>query len=338
MQHIATWNAPTLKNDKNLFRVGSGSNVVDVVGYCIQGCTVGSGGHDHCAAPPGTPIDGNECWNGAGKYCGHGLGIEARSYPDVPANNKEGLFDCSGKTDVTQVSNCDCEVNPAGADACGGPRKLWVAYETGTTTCVNELADFWDCFFNHTDYESFVDAYGTGYKVAWGGIAEVPQSCGTDYSCAVNAAGFAVSDLDVVLIVTPGGVGGQNDWTPTVSVGGKTIHIHGAHIGDASGNCKMQTAYAMHEVYEATSDPGAGDCCDGEVPYAPAGTSGCLAWNSGCSIACQKWGPTSCGGDGSYGLATIQCPHGTYTYQRISPASDEYGFKQNTCQPITVTH
>ncbi len=135
-----------------------------------------------------------------------------------------------------------------------------------------------------------------------------------------------------------GPAGGQNNWDPVVRVGGRSVHIHGAFVGDANGSCDMQTAYAMHEVYEATSDPGSADCCDGEVPYTPQGASGCLAWNSGASIACAKWGPASCGGDGSYGLARIQCGAKSFLYQRVSPANDEYGFHANTCDTIQVTH
>lgn len=135
-----------------------------------------------------------------------------------------------------------------------------------------------------------------------------------------------------------GPAGGQNNWDPVVTVGGRSVHIHGSFIGDANGSCDMQTAYAMHEVYEATSDPGSADCCDGEVPYTPQGASGCLTLNSGASIACAKWGPTSCGGDGSYGLARIQCGAKSFLYQRVSPANDEYGFHANTCDTIQVTH
>ena len=338
MQHVATWNAPSLKNDDNLFYVGAKPDQIDVVGYCTAGCTTSANGHDHCVAPQGAPIAGKECFNGAGKYCGHTLGIEARSYPVVAGHDQEGLFDCSGATDVSLVTDCACAVTPGAADECvtAPGRRLWIAYETGTSTCVSQLTDFWDCMLAHSTFDDLVLSYGTGYTLTWGGIAQVPSSCGTDYGCALSHAGFQAGKLDVVLIVTPGGVGGQNDWTPTVIVGGKSIAIHGAHIGDASGNCDMQTAYSMHEVYEATTDPGSADCCDGEVPYTPGGASGCLAWNSGCSIACQKWGPSSCGGDGSYGLATIQCPKGAFRYQRVSPATDEWGFGANTCLPVTV--
>jgi hypothetical protein len=335
-QHVATWNAPSLKNDANLFHVGANADAIDIVGYCTLGCTASTDAHDHCVAPRGAPIAGKECFNGAGAYCGHTLGIEARSYPVVPGRDHEGVFDCSGTADVSLTTNCPCQVTPGGADECATTpgRRLWIAYETGTTTCVPQLTDFWDCMLAHSSFDDLVLSYGTGYTLTWGGIAQVPASCGSDYACAVSHAGFGVGTLDVVLVVTPGGVGGQNDWTPTVSVGGKTIAIHGAHIGDASGDCDMQTAYSMHEVYEATTDPGSADCCDGEVPYAPAGTSGCLAWNSGCSIACQKWGPSACGGDGSYGLAKIQCAKGTYLYQRVSPATDEWGFGGNQCLTI----
>jgi hypothetical protein len=338
MSHVVTWNAPTLKNAGNLFHVASGSDVVTIEGYCDLGCVTSTDGHDHCTAPAGAPVASKECFDGAGKYCGHTLGIEARSYPVVAGQDKEGLFDCSGQTDVLLDANCACAVTPGAADECVTPpgRRLWIAYETGTTTCVSQLTDFWDCLLSHSSFDDLVLSYGTGYTLGWGGIAQVPSSCGIDYGCATSTGKWSVGPLDVVMIVTAGGVGGQNDWTPTVTVNGKTVPIHGAHIGDASGDCGMQTAYSMHEVYEATTDPGAADCCDGEIPAAPAGESGCLAWNTGCSPACARWGPGSCGGDGSYGLATLQCPHGAYTYQRVSPATDEYGFGANQCLTITV--
>ncbi|HEY8039623.1 MAG TPA: hypothetical protein VIF15_07505, partial [Polyangiaceae bacterium] len=181
-QHLATWNAPTLKNAGNLFHVGAGSDVVDIVGYCTLGCATAPGGHDHCTAPDGTPIDGQECFAGAGLYCGHTLGIEARSYPVVPGADKEGLFDCSGKTDVSLTTNCDCQVTPGGADSCvtGGGRKLWLAYETGTSTCVGQLTDFWDCLLDHSTFDDLVRSYGTGYTLSWGGAVQIPASCGTD--------------------------------------------------------------------------------------------------------------------------------------------------------------
>ena len=211
-----------------------------------------------------------------GKYCGHTLGIEARSYPVVAGKDEEGLFDCSGQTDVLLDTNCACAVTPGAADECVTPpgRRLWIAYETGTTTCVSQLTDFWDCLLSHSSFDDLVLSYGTGYTLGWGGIAQVPSSCGIDYGCATSAAKWSVGPLDVVVIVTAGGVGGQNDWTPSVTVNGKTVPIHGAHIGDASGDCGMQTAYSMHEVYEATTDPGAADCCDGEIPATPPGESG----------------------------------------------------------------
>src|SRR5262249_12573571 len=155
------------------------------------GCVSGTGAHDHCTAPDGAPVNGKECFNGPGGYCGHVLGIEARSYPPL-AQDKEGLFNCSSTTDVAQVPNCDCEVTPGGADVCGSPRKLWIAYESDTKTCVSELTDFWDCMLNHTNFEKLVDTYGTGYRIVWGGAKQVPASCGTDYACAVSAAGFPV--------------------------------------------------------------------------------------------------------------------------------------------------
>jgi hypothetical protein len=337
--HASGWAVPSLDDPNNLFHVDQTTNVVSIVGFCTGGCAVASGGHDHCTAPNGAPIAGKECFAGAGKYCGHVLGIEARSYPVVA--NHEGLFDCDATNDVSQTTNCDCQVAPGESDECvpaGGGRKLYIAYEAGSQTCVPELTDFWHCLLERSNVADFQRAYGTGYTLAWGGIAQIPASCGTDYQCAVTNGHFAVNAFDVVLIVKAGGVGGQNNWDPIVSVGGKNVHIHGGFIGDGNGSCDMQTAYSMHEVYEATSDPGSADCCDGEVPYTPSGASGCLAWNSGASIACRKWGPTSCGGDGSYGLARIQCGANSYLYQRISPADDEYGFTKNQCLPLAITH
>ena len=336
--HVAAWNAPSLDNPDNLFHVGAQTEAVDIEGYCTGGCVTGATGHDHCTAPQGAPVAGKECFNGAGLYCGHTLGIAARSYPVVPGADQEGLFGCSGGTDVLLDSNCACEVSPGAADQCVAKpgRRLWIAYETGTTTCVPELTGFWDCMLTHSTFDSLVLSYGTGYALSWGGIAQIPASCGTDFGCAVSAAGFAAGPLDVVLIVDSGPAGGKNDWSPVVSVGGHSVPIHGAYIGDASGSCNMQTAYSMHEIFEATTDPGAADCCDGEIPAAPAGDTGCLAWNVSCAPACGRWGPSSCGGDGSYGLATLQCPSGAYTYQRVSPASDEYGFGGNQCLTITA--
>ena len=338
--HVHSWADPALDNPDNLFHVDATTRVVSVVGYCTLGCSAHTGGHDNCKAPDGAPIASKECFAGAGKYCGHTLGIEARSYPPKP-KDVEGLFSCDGSSDVSLDSECACEVVPGGSDQCvpsSGGRKLYIAYGDDTTTCTPQLTDFWHCLLEHTNLSEFQLSYGTGYTLEFGAMARVPGSCGSDYQCVENAAHFPLRDLDVLLVVKAGGVGGQNDWATTVTVGASQVHIHGSFIGDATGNCNMQTAYSMHEVYEASSDPGSGDCCDGEVPYTPGGESGCLAWNSGCSIACQKWGPSTCGGDGSYGLATITCPHGAYMYQRVSPADDEYGFTKNQCLPIAVTH
>jgi hypothetical protein len=96
----------------------------------------------------------------------------------------------------------------------------------------------------------------------------------------------------------------------------------------------MQTAYAMHEVFEASSDPASADCCDGEIAQAPPGGTGCLVWCGRCTAACQKYGNRSCGGDGSYGLDWLRCPDGKrYLYQWVSPADHEF---DGTCLHLTA--
>ena len=324
--HLTSFQDPSLENNSNLFTVDK-SNAVTIIGYCTGGCATSTTGHDHCNGPSGYPARGKECFNGSGAYCGHTLGIEARSFP--PALDKEGLFACSGQTDVTLTSNCDCEVNPGISDTCstsgpGGSRKLYVAYET-SGSCPNTLTSFFQCLLGHTDLNNYANGYTTGYPLHWGGIQSVSASCGSGWQCVEDAAKFPLQPFDVLLVVTGTGIGGQNFWDTVVQVGGKNVSIHSAAIGDGAGSCAMQTAYGMHEVYEAISEAGAADCCDGEVPYTPSGESGCLAWNVGCAPACGQWGPTSCGGNGSYGLTTLDCGGTSYTYQRITPPSDEFG-------------
>ena len=337
--HLVTFQEKSLENPNNLFVVDAKSTV-SIVGYCTSGCVAGAGGKDHCEGPPGYPARGTECFNGPGAYCGHTLGIEARSFPI--GNDKEGLFDCDENGGVTLTTNCDCEVNPGDADACsttgpGGSRKLYVATET-SGSCPSTLTDFFECLFGHTDLNAFAVDYTTGYPLRWGAVKSAPASCGADWQCVEDAAQFPLRPYDVLLVVTGSTVGGENFWDTTVTVSSKTIPIHSAKIGDGGGSCAMQTAYGMHEVYEAISDPGAADCCDGEVPYTPAGESGCLAWNSADAPACGQWGPTSCGGNGSYGLATLDCGGTSYTYQRVSPATDEFGQKDaSDCRTLTYT-
>lgn len=161
--HVATWNDPALTNDNNLFYVDKGTSTVRVVGYCTHGCVAGTTAHDECTAPSGTPVNGKECFGGAGKYCGHVLGIEARSYP-APATNVEGLFSCDATAGVSLDARCACQVVPGGADECvppGGGRKLWIAYETATT-CVSDLTDFFHCLLERTHFTDLALAYGTG--------------------------------------------------------------------------------------------------------------------------------------------------------------------------------
>jgi hypothetical protein len=143
-----------------------------------------------------------------------------------------------------------------------------------------------------------------------------------------------VSPWDVVLVIYPNGsgYGGQNNSMAVRNpVTGATVDINTAYVA-TSPNWIYQTIYGMHEVFEAATDGVSGDCCDGETstggPF--PWCADCGPWNGGTGV-CGKYAPG--GSIGSLGIDTIQCPTGTFSYQRVSPQNHEF---DGTCDALTL--
>jgi hypothetical protein len=242
-----------------------------------------------------------------------------------------------------------CSSSPDGADAheatghqssasSGLTRKLWILNEQGDA----RVGDFFDCILGgSSNFNDLANTYQFGESLSYGGqVQRNDDPCVSGvgsqgfFQCAVDAGHFDVSPWDVVLVVYPnsGGYGGQNDTMAVKNpVTGASVTINTAYVA-TSPNWIYQTIYGMHEVFEAATDGVSADCCDGETstggPF--PWCADCGPWNGGNGV-CGQYAPG--GRNGSLGIATIQCPHGTYSYQQVSPANHEF---DGTCKGLTL--
>jgi len=217
----------------------------------------------------------------------------------------------------------------------GLSKKLWILNQQGAAY----VGDFFDCVLSGTNWNDLANTYAAGETLSLGkqvqrNDAPCTGGVGTTgfYQCAVNAGNFDVSDYDVLLVIIPdpNGYGGQNGTaTVTNPVNGKSVLLNVGHVA-TSPDPKYQTIYGGHEVFEAQTDGVSGDCCDGETasggPFPWCAQCGDYAGGTG---VCGKYAPG--GTVGTLGIDTIVCPHGTYQYQRVSPASNEF---DGTCAAI----
>lgn len=151
--------------------------------------------------------------------------------------------------------------------------------------------------------------------MSWGGIAQIPHCnvyyCGTagdqaTVQCVVNNAHFPVAYGDLVLYYPSSASSGNGcgGWTGPncgsarnnsnfITVNNTSV-TYAFSFSGTSQNC--QTAFGMHEVYEAATDGVSADCCNGQ---------------GGCVVSNHGW----------YSLNMCGT---SYNVQKVSPAGHEW--------------
>jgi hypothetical protein len=205
------------------------------------------------------------------------------------------------------------------------------------SACAGTLQGFFQCVLGQTNWNDLADTYSQGETIVWGGQKVVPAgTCAEgNWTCAASQGGWALTDFDVLLVVGQNGATGG--WNATASINGHTINV--GFVGDSGGDCKWQTTYAGHEVFEAQTDGISADCCDGELPFQ---TAACHAPTQGYggadAHACAKFAPTGCCDGGvcssdPWGVRSVTCGGTTYQYQMVSPAGHE---SDGTCRTLAA--
>jgi hypothetical protein len=312
---------------------------------CPAGCHVNTTGPDQCDAA----ATGCGCWAGDcdSCYCGAAVNAYASSHGcNVPAaSGHDGdLLGCHGGTWTVQTQCPNgCGIASSGPDYClgtgtPGSHNLYIAWQSGHENCRGEVESFFGCLFDHTDFNTLTTAFPRGRSLSYAGGAVVsgcalnpnpPNQCDWHcvWQCVENQAHFALHTGDVMLYLHDGGCGGHNNWDQTIATPSGNVVVNLAETGDGGDRCVCQTAMGMHETYEASSDAGAADCCNGQFPAHMSFGAGnnCLPWCDSCSPTCHQFGNGTCGGDGTFGWYHLTCPGGaSYSAVRVSPASNEW--------------
>ena len=162
-------------------------------------------------------------------------------------------------------------------------------------------------------------AWSTGRALSWGGSFVLPSSCSfvhstsatvsqdsATFDCVEKQASFDIHADDVILYYPSyaGCSDGRNHWHIPVNGPGGSVDVE-IGLGFTSNVCSCQTALGMHEVYEASADSAAADCCNGQT-WSPLHSD------------CSKYAAPS------YGWYDLTCGGTTYKAQLISPASNEW--------------
>jgi hypothetical protein len=193
-------------------------------------------------------------------------------------------------------------------------RRLWIAWDAGTDSCMAQTLAWYDCLFHHTNFNAMIEDWPLGEPITEVAGTAVISGCGYNaFQCVVDRAGFAPAAGDIVLHFWGDAcVVGHNYWRTTVTVGGHTVAIHGAEA-KTSNTCSCQQALGMHELYEAAAMSVNADCCNAQVGV---GDGSGLSTDASCAHP-----PSWVGGPGWY--VYNGCPDGVpYRAQLISPASN----------------
>jgi hypothetical protein len=320
----------TLGHDGGLFNCHAGTFTLAT--NCPGGCHVNATGPDMCNAAPTTC----GCWAGdcSSCYCGTAVSTYASSHGcNVPASigHTGDLLGChAGTWTVDNTCAYGCGIASSGPDYCrsmpGASHNLWIAFENGHQMWQSNVIAFFNCLFDHTNFNDLASAYPAGRRLSFGGSAVVGLCGYSDWQCVEDSAHFDMHDGDVLLYEHSGGCGGFNRWNQVVTTPSGRVTINGANTGDGGGRLACQTAMGMHETYEAAGDSAAADCCNGQVPgsFNPNAPDFCWNWCGSCSGSCRMFGPTSCGGNAVEGWYSLSCGGTSYTAVRVSPVTDEF--------------
>ena len=298
----------------------------------------------HADAPVDTTPPAPECPCWAGEctscYCGDAVkayeGSHGCAVPELSGHEGDLMSCVGGKWSMgTSCAGAGCNVAPDGTpDSCKGTtsatHKLWIAYDSGPSSCKGNTDAFFGCILSRSNFGDMESAWSSGRALAWGGSAVLGSACsfhhGTDatvstdsttFQCIEDQTGWDLHTDDVVLYYPTysGCSDGRNHWhIPVTTKAGASVKVE-IGLGFTSNVCTCQTALGMHEVYEASSDAAAADCCNGQT-WAPLHSD------------CGKYGAPS------YGWYDLTCGGTTYKAQLISPSTNEYD--SSGCTKLTT--
>ena len=328
--------------DEVLDTAASTGDSAPIFDACAPSCTGKGCGADGCGGTCGTCAAGSTCtadgkclptcpcWGGDCTSCYCGQGVKdygaAHGCTAAPLAGHDGdLLSCTkGVWSVGTTCTAGCNVMPDKTpDTCKSPpstasHKLWVAFDSSTVGCRANTENFFQCLLGRTDFGDLEKGYSTGRVLGWGGSAVLGKNCGfvhdvASASVAADSATFqCIEDqtgwdlhADDLIMYYPTHAGcrdGRNHWHIPVTSHGAAIKIE-VGLGFTSNVCSCQTALGMHEVFEASADPAAADCCNGQT-WSP------LHGN------CSRYAAPS------YGWYSLTCGGATYQAQLVSVASN----------------
>jgi hypothetical protein len=234
---------------------------------------------------------------------------EANNCSIPPYKGNEGnLLSCSGSSTApatwtagTPCANGCIVAPPKTPDYCAPPpggHNLWIAFDAATAGPMATTKTFFDCVFQHSNFDALTTAYPYGRSFsAVGGIATLAKPCsvvhpyfcasGGDDSvtlqCIEDQTQWNVAPDDIILYYptsatnhgstctyqtkydyTGGCADGRNHWNIPLKLPNNTSVSVEAAFGFTGSGQNCQTALGIHEVYEAAGAADAADCCNGQ--------------------------------------------------------------------------
>jgi len=316
---------------------------------CVPDCAGRNCGDDGCGgscgtctAPlacgdKGTCVPACPCYFGQCASCYCATAAEQYAVQNdcaiPPYQGNEGaLLSCSGSTTapatwtVGQQCTNGCVVAPPKTpDYCAPPpstgHQLWIAFDAATAPSMQHTQTFFNCVFQHSNFDQLASAFTTGRSFAGvGGIATLATSCATVHTpgcasvgddaatlqCIENQTKWLMAPDDILLYYpatatkkgsnctcttcnyTGGCQDGRNHWHIPVTLPNSTSVSVEAAFGFTGSGANCQTALGLHETYEAAAEADAADCCNGQKSCYKLEPSPPDGWYSatGCS---QTW-------------------------------------------------
>ena len=154
--------------------------------------------------------------------------------------------------------------------------KLWIAQDSGAAN--SAIQNYWRVVLEMSlNFGRMEAAWTYGRALAFGGYKVLGSPCSVLNStsasvsqdsavlqCIENQTNWSIASGDVILYY-PQGFGcedGRNHWNiPVTHNGSHDVEAAFAFTGSGS---QCQEALGSHEVYEASSQPSSGDCCNGQ--------------------------------------------------------------------------
>ena len=156
-------------------------------------------------------------------------------------------------------------------------KKLWIAQDGATAN--SAIQTYWHIVLEMSlNFGRMETNWTTGRALAFGGYKVIGTSCSVVHStsasvasdsstlqCIENQTGWDIASDDVILYY-PQGYGcqdGRNHWHIPVTHNSTSYSVEAAFGFTGSGS-SCQEALGSHEVYEASAQASAADCCNGQ--------------------------------------------------------------------------